>query len=72
MKKENKKNQSFKEKIKDPSANNKVDKQQVEADNYPVFCFKYLSDTSIKDDCKKNGKFFFDFLMRLKKLSGLG
>lgn len=38
--------------------------------DYPIFGFKYLQEHSIKK-CK-DGKFFFDFLMRLKKLSELG
>lgn len=41
-----------------------------DGDNYPLFCFKYLSDCSIKD-CK-NYNFFLEFLLRLQKLSALG
>lgn len=37
---------------------------------YPVFCFKYLENTSIKK-CK-NYKFFIDFIFRLQKLGELG
>lgn len=39
-------------------------------DDYPLFCFKYLSDHSIKKS--KDVKFFIDFLLRLKKISELG
>lgn len=38
--------------------------------NYPLFSFKYLKDTSIKK-CK-DYTFFFNFIMRLQKLSDLG
>lgn len=38
--------------------------------DYPIFCFKYLQNKSIKD-CN-NYKFFYDFLIRLQKLSELG
>jgi hypothetical protein len=41
-----------------------------EQSTYPLFCFKYLSDASIKK-CK-NPKLLFDFSMRLKKISELG
>jgi hypothetical protein len=56
--------------IAEPLKNNKIDKKNIFEDNYPVFCFKYLSETSIKK-CN-DSKFFFDFLMRLRKLSELG
>lgn len=56
--------------ILEPSKNNKIDKDELDKDNYPIFCFKYLSDTSIKK-CV-DPKFFVDFLLRLKKLSELG
>ncbi|MDR1918512.1 MAG: hypothetical protein LBQ65_02565 [Tannerellaceae bacterium] len=56
--------------IVEPVNNNKIDKEKLNEDNYPIFCFKYLSDVSIKD-CK-NPKFFRDFLMKLQKLSELG
>lgn len=50
---------------------NKIKAKDVLEDiNYPLFCFKYLSDVSIKN-CTKH-KFFFDFLKRLQKLSELG
>lgn len=38
--------------------------------DYPVFCFKYLQEVSVKN-CN-DPKFFSDFLFRLKKLSELG
>ncbi|MBD5226812.1 MAG: hypothetical protein HDS67_01975 [Bacteroidales bacterium] len=38
--------------------------------NYPLFSFRYLKDTSIKD-CNDH-KFFYNFLIRLQKLSELG
>jgi len=56
--------------IAEPLKNNKIDKDKIKTDNYPIFCFKYLSDVSIKK-CK-NSNFFYDFLMRLQKLSELG
>jgi hypothetical protein len=56
--------------IAEPAQNNKIDKDKLREDNYPIFCFKYLSDVSIKK-CN-DSKFFYDFLMRLRKLSELG
>ena len=41
-----------------------------ESIDYPLFSFKYLQEHSIRD-CKDH-KFFFDFLIRLRKLSELG
>lgn len=38
--------------------------------DYPIFCFKYLQEVSVKD-CN-NPKFFNDFIFRLRKLSELG
>ena len=43
---------------------------RIYEENYPLFCFKYLSCASICD-CK-NQKVFYDFLIRLQKLSELG
>jgi hypothetical protein len=43
--------------------------RQTEED-YPLFCFKHLSPTSIKG-CKESD-FFYEFLMRLNKLSEMG
>lgn len=57
-------------KIKNVQPEVAIEKNKVLEEDYPVFCFKYLSDVSIKD-CKKS-EFFIDFLMRLKKLSELG
>ncbi|GHV12933.1 hypothetical protein FACS1894162_8970 [Bacteroidia bacterium] len=56
--------------IKEPIDLKKIDTQSVLNENYPIFCFKYLSDKSI-NGCS-DPKFYFDFLMRLKKLSELG
>lgn len=56
--------------IIEPSKVNTIDKTKISEDNYPVFCFKYFSDASIKK-CS-NPQFFYDFLMRLRKLSELG
>ena len=39
-------------------------------DDYPVFCFRYLQEVSLKG-CK-NHKFYFDFIFRLRKLAELG
>lgn len=38
--------------------------------DYPIFCFKYLQETSIKN-CSDH-KFFLDFIFRLQKLGELG
>ena len=38
--------------------------------NYPIFCFKYLQDVSIKN-CN-DYKFLVDFIFRLQKLGELG
>ena len=56
--------------IKNPAKNKGLDNQSILNENYPIFCFKYLSDRSIKK-CKQH-KFFFDFLMRLRDLSRKG
>lgn len=53
--------------IKEISVPNKL---QPKDDDYPIFCFKYLNDTSFKD-CK-DSKILIDFLLRLQKLSDLG
>lgn len=57
-------------KIKNVQPEISIEKNKVLEEDYPVFCFKYLSDVSIKD-CKKS-EFFIEFLLRLKKLSELG
>jgi len=56
--------------IAEPSTINTIDKEIISMDDYPVFCFKYLSNASIKK-CN-DANFFYDFLMRLRKLSELG
>ncbi|KAA6316015.1 hypothetical protein EZS27_033615 [termite gut metagenome] len=56
--------------IKYPPKSKKINNQNVLDEDYPIFCFKYLDDVSIKK-CKDH-KFFYDFLMRLQKLSKLG
>ena len=56
--------------IKEPVKNKKPDKQSILNENYPLFCFKYLSTKSIKK-CK-DFDFFNDFLIRLKELSNEG
>ena len=59
--------------IKDAIEDNRISESEVrdlsEID-YPLFSFKYLNPVSI-DKCN-DSKFFFDFLMRLQKLSNLG
>jgi hypothetical protein len=47
-----------------------IERNRVLEEDYPVFCFKYLNEASIKE-CN-NVKFFIEFLFRLKKLSELG
>jgi hypothetical protein len=47
-----------------------IECEKINKEDYPVFCFKHLSDKSIKE-CK-DADFYFDFLMRLRKLSELG
>lgn len=60
--------------IKEPPVEtSNLSKNEIEAFasvDYPLFGFKYLQEHSIKK-CK-DGKFFFDFLLRLKSLSELG
>ena len=56
--------------IKEPFKNKKPDKQSILNENYPLFCFKYLFDKSIKK-CK-SFDFFNDFVIRLKELSNEG
>jgi hypothetical protein len=57
-------------KIKNIQQEISIEKNNILEEDYPVFCFKYLSDVSIRD-CKKSD-FFIEFLLRLKKLSELG
>ena len=57
--------------IKEISPNKNITKEEIyERVDHPLFSFKYLQENSI-DHCR-DSKFFFDFLMRLKKLSELG
>lgn len=56
--------------ILEPPVSNKIVKDNLNKDNYPVFCFKYLSDASVKK--YNDDKFFYEFIFRLKKLSELG
>lgn len=57
-------------KIKKLEKNLNIEKSKLDGIDYPVFCFKYLQDASIKD-CTDAG-IFYNFLDRLKKLSALG
>jgi len=68
MKPSKKKGKQFKIKNVQPEVT--IEKNKIIEEDYPIFCFKYLSDVSIKD-CKKS-EFFIEFLLRLKKLSELG
>lgn len=56
--------------VENVDIDNLISIDSVLKDNYPIFCFKYLSDISIKD-CE-DSRFFIEFLTRLKKLSELG
>ena len=56
--------------IKNVPQHTGVEISDVSKGKYPIFCFKHLSDKSIKKS--KDYKFFINFLMRLKKLSELG
>ncbi len=57
-------------KIKKVDFDVNIQRNKILSEEYPVFCFKYLSEVSIKD-CRRY-EFFYEFLMRLKKLSELG
>lgn len=74
MGKQKKRNQADNTKfIKDVIESNIVSKKEIEAlskIDHPLFSFKYLKDVSI-DKCN-DSSFFYDFLMRLQKLSNLG
>ena len=61
-------------KIKEPQGEVLKKENIVLQENYPIFCFKHLSDVSIKDYKKGplRGDFFPEFLIRLKKISELG
>jgi hypothetical protein len=52
-----KKNKPFK--ISDTPQAYTIEKNKIDNEYYPIFCFKYLNDTSIKD-CKK-ADFFLTF-----------
>jgi len=57
--------------IKEISPNKNITKEGIyESVDHPLFSFKYLQDNSISR-CR-DSRFFFNFLMRLKKLSELG
>jgi hypothetical protein len=56
--------------IKPESKKISIEKNKIIAENYPIFCFKYLVSNSY-NKCK-NPKFFIEFLSRLQKLSELG
>jgi len=47
-----------------------IKKKTIEEYDYPIFCFKYLNDTSYKDCVDVT--FFIRYLNRLQKLSELG
>lgn len=57
-------------KIKNGPLITRIDKGRILEEDYPIFCFKYLSDVSIAD-CR-DSEFFIRFLLRLKGLSELG
>lgn len=57
-------------KIKNVQPLTSIEKNKITEEDYPIFCFKYLSDISIKD-CK-SCDFFIELLLRFKKLSELG
>ncbi|MCU4155223.1 hypothetical protein J1N10_04505 [Carboxylicivirga sp. A043] len=56
--------------IKPIESETSINTNKLFEEDYPMFCFKHLSETSIKD-CK-DSDFFIEFLLRLKKLSELG
>lgn len=61
------------ESIKRLVTDNAISHKEIEdfsSIDYPLFSFKYLRPNSIKD-CA-DAEFFFNFLMRLKELSGIG
>lgn len=53
-----------------PNSAKSIDKKDLDSIEYPLFCFQYLQENSIKES--KDPVFFYSFLMRLKKLSELG
>jgi hypothetical protein len=56
--------------IKNEKREENIDKNKIDALNYPIFCFKYLQKISIEDS--SDADFFVNFLFRLQKLSNLG
>ncbi|GHT67151.1 hypothetical protein AGMMS50239_29820 [Bacteroidia bacterium] len=56
--------------IKDIQREKKINKNKIDTLNYPIFCFKYLREISIKGST--DADFFVNFLLRLQKLSDLG
>jgi len=70
MKKKNNHKEEKPIKIKEPEKRKTISRDTLDQYDYPIFCFKYFNDTSIKK-CK-DSKFFIDFLNRLQKLSDLG
>ncbi|MDR2499052.1 MAG: hypothetical protein LBD28_06380, partial [Tannerellaceae bacterium] len=56
--------------IKNATREENINKNNIETLSYPIFCFKYLQDVSIKDST--DAKFFKEFLFRLQRLSVLG
>ncbi|MCL1932673.1 MAG: hypothetical protein FWF53_02505 [Candidatus Azobacteroides sp.] len=57
-------------KIKNVPKESNINKSKIDDINYPIFCFKYLQDTSIKNSADVD--FFREFLFRLQKLAELG
>ena len=53
--------------IEEPQRDDSI---SLKESGYPLFSFKYVQTDSIKS-CRE-GKFFYDFLMRLRKLAELG
>ena len=72
-KKKNKKGSNGLSLIKDIESTYNISEKEIDElskIDHPLFSFKYLKNISIKD-CKESS-FFFNFLMRLQKLSDLG
>lgn len=64
------KKKSFLKPVVVPKGISQTDIDSFARIDYPLFSFKYLTDISIKN-CRDGG-FFSEFLLRLKKLSVLG
>ncbi|HBZ67576.1 MAG TPA: hypothetical protein DEO70_12130 [Bacteroidales bacterium] len=57
--------------MKEPEKSTQINKADLhDEDNYPLFCFKYLSDRSF-NKCRDH-QFFIKYLKRLQSLSSLG